>query len=162
MIWWHRVDDATSHAADNVIRPFQSVAIARLYPVVRTRHSLAREVLPIADLCFTLACYFFYLGAVSSQNPRMDGSGYVTNNCGMVLLWYPVIWFLAAPLFYFLGENAQNRVTFAWRRHCCWWVLSFVGDQHSVLFYLFAIGCVTAMPRGIHVKLCHAFLHRGP
>jgi len=31
------------------------------------------------------------------------------------------------------------------------------GDQYSVLFQLFARG-VTAMPRGLHDRLCHAFL----
>jgi len=33
----------------------------------------------------------------------------------------------------------------------------FCGDQYSVLFHLFAKD-VPAMPRGLHARLCHAFL----
>jgi len=36
-------------------------------------------------------------------------------------------------------------------------VLCCLGDHYSVLFQLFARG-VTAMPRGLHARLCHAFL----
>ena len=31
-------------------------------------------------------------------------------------------------------------------------------DQYSVLFHYYSLGDVTAMPRELHVRLCHAFL----
>jgi len=43
-------------------------------------------------------------------------------------------------------SSITSVATFVWRRHCC--------EQYWVL--LFTRG-VTAMPRGLHARLCHAF-----
>jgi len=32
------------------------------------------------------------------------------------------------------------------------------GDQYSVLFHYYSVGGKTTMPRGLHARLCHAFL----